>query len=91
MWIKKPYKYAGTDSMANMIRRVAHTLADTSKTEADLVETLDETQLIDAQKLRTLAGIVHGPKPETVSFTPAEFKAFVPDRFHSVQKPKTLE
>ena len=54
---KGPYNYTGTDSIANMTRKSDRSIAATGQTEADLAETVDETQIIDAQKLRTLAGV----------------------------------
>ena len=63
-------------------------MADPGQTEADLAKTAAEVETMNAQKMRTLAGVLPGPRAETITFTVAELNAFCPDRLHSAQKTK---
>ena len=74
-----------------MIKKIAHSLADPGQTEAHVAETVDETQIIDAQMLRTFADVTQGPRPETVSFTLAELIAFAIERIERAQKSRSLD
>ena len=76
-----PYAFENQDSLADMIRKVAQTMADPGQTEADLAKTAAEVETMNAQKMRTLAGVLPGPRVETITFTVAELNAFCPDRF----------
>ena len=46
---------------------------------------------MSAQRMKMFAGVVLGPRSETVAFTVAELKAFCLERLHTRQKLRTLD
>ena len=86
-----PYVYEGSDNVADMTGRVAHAMVDPGQAEVDIAEIFDKAEVMSAQRVKTFAGVVLGPRSETVAFTVAELKAFCLERFHTTQKLRTVD
>ena len=81
-----PYSYNGPDSLTSMVRSVKRLLGDAGQTEADIAETVDETEIMSVQRLNTRAGVTPSPRAEVIAFTLSDLKAFVPERLHAGKK-----
>jgi hypothetical protein len=91
-WMQKnsPFFHESDDNLAEMIRHVAHSMADPAQTGVDTPDAAAEVALINAKNLQSLAGSA-GRGSRVVTFTLDDIRTFQPGKLHETSKVRSLD